>query len=190
MVKARIFAHGNVQGVGYRALVKILATGMGISGVVRNVEDNRVEIFCEGHKEKLDQFLDEIKVKDRSFGRLGLRVEKLDAFWEGQEGYDDAWRQYTGFEIDYGAEGLSPFEKETLESLEMAKIQFAELIDGISSFRSDTNTNFDTMAQKYGKISNELVETKVELRQSIEETLPEKIAEAIKNGMRELIDRL
>jgi acylphosphatase len=50
LVKARIVVDGVVQGVGYRALVEQVARQLGLKGLVRNFEDTKVEIFCEGSR--------------------------------------------------------------------------------------------------------------------------------------------
>ncbi len=52
-----IWVSGKVQGVYFRASTSKKAQKLNLSGWVRNLEDNRVEIFAQGQEEALDQFL-------------------------------------------------------------------------------------------------------------------------------------
>jgi acylphosphatase len=72
--RARLVAHGRVQGVNYRWLVQDAAKGLGIKGWVKNLPDGSVEILCETETEKAYRdFLKRIEVDD------GVRrVEKLE----------------------------------------------------------------------------------------------------------------
>lgn len=124
MVKARLIVKGNVQGVGYRTLVKLFARRLGIKGLIRNLDDGSVEVFVEGSKLAIKKFLKRIEVKGKPEDPLSLHVGGIDAYWEGQPGYEQAWKEYSGFELDYGVKELSPAERETLESLEWSKLHF------------------------------------------------------------------
>ena len=191
MTRARIIVSGNVQGIGYRALVRYSAGVSGVSGLVRNLYDSkrRVEIFCEGPKDDIVKFLRDTDVKAKTENITTMNVKKMDTYWEGDKDFKEAWKTYSGFEIDYGVDKPTPYERENLESLEMAKFYFADLKNSVNSMRIDANDNFGTMAGKYGKISKELkstkkeisrelISTKKDLKKSIEE-LPQGIADAV-----------
>lgn len=47
---------GRVQGVGFRRFVEKQALHYRLSGVVRNLEDGRVECFAQGSEEDLQEF--------------------------------------------------------------------------------------------------------------------------------------
>ncbi len=47
---------GRVQGVGFRRFVEKQAQEYDVSGIVRNLEDGRVEFFAQGSEESLDEF--------------------------------------------------------------------------------------------------------------------------------------
>lgn len=71
-----IIVHGYVQGVGFRYFTKTNATQFGIVGWVRNNYDSTVEIWGEGTKLKLEQFIQAIR---RGPGHGS--VDKLDIDW-------------------------------------------------------------------------------------------------------------
>ena len=51
-------AQGRVQGVNYRAFVSRNAAASGLTGAVRNLPDNSVEITAEGDKKQLQKFVE------------------------------------------------------------------------------------------------------------------------------------
>jgi acylphosphatase len=167
-----------VQGSGFRALVKTYANRRGVSGLVRNLNDGKVEVFCEGAKENIEQLVKDITVKGTSSNPLSLNVDSIEVFWEGEQDYEPSWKCYVGFEIDYGSDKLTQFEKENLESLEWAKLRFSTLERGIYSFRDETSENFNLMAKKYGSISDDVNATKQEIKTSLDQ-LPDRIGVSI-----------
>jgi acylphosphatase len=195
LVKMRIIVKGSVQGVGYRALVKFYTTQLGIKGLVRNLADGGVELFCEGPEERIGQLLKYIDIKFEPLDPSNPNVERIDKYQEGKANYSPAWKEYEGFEIDYGNQKLTALEKEALESSEYAKLQFWYLKNEVHMLRTDTNVNFNQMAIKYGSISEDLKVTKEEIKESLKETkdgiqgaildLPEKFKKALIDGLKE-----
>jgi acylphosphatase len=54
-------AQGKVQGVYYRAFVSRNAARLGVTGYVRNLPDNSVEILAEGEKAQLEKLIEYLK---------------------------------------------------------------------------------------------------------------------------------
>lgn len=52
------FVSGRVQGVGYRYATKQKAQALGITGWVKNLPDNRVEVMACGNSQQLEVFCD------------------------------------------------------------------------------------------------------------------------------------
>lgn len=68
--------HGNVQGVGYRWLVKVSAERCGITGSVRNMPDGSVKISAYGDPGRLDMFKESISV-DMPSGPSVMHMESV-----------------------------------------------------------------------------------------------------------------
>jgi acylphosphatase len=83
-----VYYSGCVQGVGFRYTAKTVAAGFDVTGVVRNLEDGRVEMIAEGAQEELEAFRGAI----RGAGLAGfIRDESVT--------WGDAQNEYHGFEI-------------------------------------------------------------------------------------------
>lgn len=52
---------GKVQGIGFRALTRYHALGLGIKGTVKNLEDGTVEIYAQGSKPRLEELMGRLK---------------------------------------------------------------------------------------------------------------------------------
>lgn len=57
-MQTHIFVLGFVQGVGYRYFVKKKATELGLTGWVKNLPDERVEILVQGKKENIQKLIE------------------------------------------------------------------------------------------------------------------------------------
>lgn len=62
IMREELLIEGSVQGVGYRYTVSRIADDIGVTGWVRNLPDGRVQVLCEGTREKLDEFRERIKI--------------------------------------------------------------------------------------------------------------------------------
>jgi acylphosphatase len=145
-----MLVEGVLQGVGYRAIVKQAARFSSVKGLVRNLDDGRVEIFCEGSKTSIEKFRKLIDIQGKPDDIMSINVTKIECFEEGEKGYSPTWKPYRGFEIDYGIEKSSPFEESSLEYHEYEKLYFSSFRNELKSFREDTNVSFAQMADKYG----------------------------------------
>jgi len=84
--RLHVFYSGYVQGVGFRYIARNTASGLGLTGWVRNLPDGRVELVCEGKEKKLKTFLDDI-----------TKEFPVDA----QVSWEEAAGGFTGFEIRF-----------------------------------------------------------------------------------------
>jgi acylphosphatase len=84
---AHTIAHGLVQGVGFRHYTRVSAQLLGVAGWVRNMDDGSVEIWAEGTKDRLQQFIQAIR-RGPGHGR----VTQLDLTWEVPNGESRSFR--------------------------------------------------------------------------------------------------
>lgn len=96
----RVFlvAHGLVQGVGYRELVRRVALAYKVNGMVRNVRSGGVEILAEAENEILEKFERDINV---SF-QTGPQVFRIERYYEDSREFpkDLEIGKYKGFFIE------------------------------------------------------------------------------------------
>lgn len=93
---------GRVQGVGFRRYVEKEAVNYGVTGVVRNLEDGRVEFFAKGSDENLEEF-------ERAVRRgpmLSAVRDVLSRTLDKPEGLDQDWE--TGL-FKIAADGTDPW---------------------------------------------------------------------------------
>jgi len=79
--------HGCVQGVGFRYFTREAARGLGITGYVRNAQDESVEVVVEGEEGLLARFIGMIKQ-----GPSRAVVENVEISWEPPTGKYDGFR--------------------------------------------------------------------------------------------------
>ena len=84
----KILYSGRVQGVGFRYSTKQLAMGFELTGIVRNLNDGRVELICEGMRDELTAFQHAIQDSE-----LWHFVKNEQVEWGKAEG------SFRGFEI-------------------------------------------------------------------------------------------
>jgi len=69
------FVEGRVQGVGFRYFVQEWANQLGLSGWVRNVGEDQVEVWAEGPQEALNQLHMALQRGPRSSYVSDVRLE-------------------------------------------------------------------------------------------------------------------
>lgn len=79
--RLRVYARGEVQGVGYRAYARRYARTLGVQGYARNMPDGSVEVIAEGPRPTLESLLDALRR-----GPPSGYVESVEVFWETPTG--------------------------------------------------------------------------------------------------------
>jgi acylphosphatase len=90
-VALKAYISGLVQGVGYRYFAYREATRMKLSGYVKNLPDGRVEVFAEGPRNQLTQFLMVLEEGPRFSDVQNIEIEWLESH-----------NKYQSFRIDSG----------------------------------------------------------------------------------------
>lgn len=88
--RAHVFYSGRVQGVGFRYSAREVACGFEVTGFIRNLHDNRVEMVAEGEEGEVQGFLDAIQAS-----HLGGYIRGAEVRWA-----DDA-KEFNGFDIRF-----------------------------------------------------------------------------------------
>ncbi len=91
MIRATIVCSGLVQGVGLRYNLRSLAHACGIKGQVRNMEDDTVEMTCEGERAQVEDMLERIRGLEFPIIITNMGVN-----------YSEATGEFTGFKIIVG----------------------------------------------------------------------------------------
>lgn len=86
--RLQVFYSGRVQGVGFRYAVKSLVTGFEVTGMVRNLDDGRVELVAEGTQEELEAF--QLAIRGSAVGRF-IRGER--------QNWSEGTGEFRGFNI-------------------------------------------------------------------------------------------
>ena len=74
-VRLTAYADGRVQGVGFRAWVRMKATGLGLVGTATNLDDGQVEVIAEGPARDVRALLAELTGGDTP-GRVTRVTER------------------------------------------------------------------------------------------------------------------
>ncbi len=159
MERADIIIKGRVQKAGYRDFVDEVAFELGLTGYVKNLKDGTVKVVCEGKKEKIEQLIKKIRIREYP---IDVREVKVD--------YSKPTGEFKEFEII--REEKLP--EATYERMDMAARYMREMnkdlgnkIEGVGEkmdlgreenrkFRRETNESFQKMRLDYGKISQDL----------------------------------
>ena len=88
--RVHVFYAGRVQGVGFRYTSEALAHKAGVVGFVKNLPGGRVELVCEGSKEKIESLLGQIQESE-----LGRHIRTTDCRWETPT------QQFTDFSVEF-----------------------------------------------------------------------------------------
>ena len=75
--RAHVYYSGRVQGVGFRYTAERIALDLDLKGWVKNLPDGRVEIVCEGSRERIEGFLEKIRRSS-----LGPGIRRVACSWE------------------------------------------------------------------------------------------------------------
>lgn len=79
--RVHLLVEGHVQGVGFRFYVQEKAVALELTGWVRNLHDDRVEIMAEGEHSKLEEFINQVQRGPRNALITDLQLE-----WMQHEG--------------------------------------------------------------------------------------------------------
>jgi acylphosphatase len=168
--RKRLIVEGHVQGVGYRALVTLKARDLKIRGFVRNLQDETVEIVCEGEPEALANLIKAIDRKGNPNDVFSLNVVSI------KEAPPAPNVELARFYTDYGRE-MTEVERDSQDREEImvyrgGTIDTSVTVVGqkVDSMHIDMNKRFDHMADRYDMIAASLKEAIEHMDRNAEKT--------------------
>jgi len=90
LASVQAIVYGYVQGVFFRAFVSRQASELGLTGYVRNLPNEAVEVSAEGERKRLEKLIGYLKV-----GPPSAKVERVVTNWSEYTG------KYSDFRIRY-----------------------------------------------------------------------------------------
>ena len=184
-MRKRIFVRGFVQGVGYRAFVKMLARQYGLRGKVKNLDNGDVEIIVDAKNEEiLNEFIKRMDVKGELPFEPSVREIKVEDYGGGEE--------LSLFDIDYGYE-MSIAEREMIERSEIGIIAFGwmgrylagKMDKGFADLGKKMDKGFAEVGEKIDNVSEKMDKGFSELGEKID-----KVSEKIERGFNETGEKL
>jgi acylphosphatase len=157
----RIRVTGMVQGVGYRAYVKMMAQRLGVKGQVRNLDDGSVEIIAVADEVRLKRFVRALDVKAET--PFEPHVESISVEECEPEG------EFTTFSVDYGYE-MTIAEREMLERSEIGILAFSWMGKFLAGKIDHLGEKMD---KGFAELKEEIWATREELKDEIRATREE-----------------
>jgi acylphosphatase len=181
MKRVIIIAKGKVQRVNYRDAVEDIARELNITGFVENLKPHDIRIVAEGEDERIDQFIERIKIK-----KFPIDVERIGVSFEefkGEFEYFEIKRGEWGEEI---AERLDTAGKLLYKTVELGE-RSVELSEK-SVALGERSVELSEKSVALGKRSVELSEKSLQLsRDSVE--IGKKTLEKLDNFHHDTIQR-
>lgn len=162
-INVKLIATGDVQKVGYRDKVQKIALEMGIKGYVRNLEDQTVEIVCEGDQKTIEKFKKAIAIKKGFINVKEIKAVKTSkatnkfkifSIKRGNGNYELAER------LDTAIIYLDATKNEIKGAIKEGNAELGNKIDkvgaNVNNMADRMDANFDKMEKKYHVIHEEV----------------------------------
>ena len=191
-VRAHLIIRGRVQKAGYRDYIDEVAFDLDLKGYVKNLPDRSVEVICEGEREKIERFIDKIRIRQYPISVEDIEVDYSDATGEFRdfeiireedlteavyERMDTAARymremnRNLGEKIDKVGEKVDIVAEKVDAGREENKKGFSMLGEKIDSIKDDTSairtslSSLDDLRIKYEELRRDMAEIKQALRE-------------------------
>lgn len=135
MKRIHVIVDGYVQKVGYREHVRKEAVKSGITGYVKNLDTEEVEIVAEGREEEIHTFIKEINISHYPIQVTSFNVEWGDATGE--------WKRFNIIRGD--------IQEETFERMDYAGMIMHEILDVSKATLEHTKTSLQLQSQMLEK---------------------------------------
>jgi len=151
-IQATIIVSGTVQSVGYREDVHRQAVRRGLTGLVQNIDDGKVQIVVEGERETIDDFIAAISISDRLAEVTDVTVE----FSESKGCFSSFIvardMRRNGLPETKLEEGIG-YLKQIANGIQMIHTDLGDKLDKMDTHMGE---RFDRLDLKYDKFSDKL----------------------------------
>ncbi len=187
---ARLIVKGFIQGIGYRAYIKENAVKLKVKGIVKNLQNNSVEIYCNTINDETYEKFKEMLISEDSEGT----IEEIEEYFEDTEGYGKGPAQWIGFNIvrdefssiDESLEfmvrsGRQLMKKQDhlldkqdqtlktqnkmLEKQDQTPHAIKDLNKDLKGMDQHMNKNFNQLDSKYDKFSDSMARLEVDIKE-------------------------
>jgi acylphosphatase len=142
-IQATLIVSGEVQSVGYREYVYRQAIRLGLIGLVRNIDEKKVWIICEGDPDKIEEFIRDIKVNDAL-----ARVDNISTSYSEARGCFDTFLVTRDLRFN----GLPEAKMEQgVEYLKLLVAGVTDIKDCINHMDSHISSDIRTMDSNMGQ---------------------------------------
>jgi len=155
-LRERLIVKGYVQGVGYRNIVMRVARQMNVLGVIRNLDNGDIEIFCKYKNSRhLTEFIEKISIKNDPSMMYSPNVKEIERHTAAKEIDDfNPPNEFGFFKIDYGKVSKQP--EELLLKMDTGSNIMLETATNVKNMHNDMTQSFNALNNKYDSIGQEL----------------------------------
>jgi len=163
-LRARLVVKGYVQGVAYRNIVMRLARRMNVLGIIKNLNNGDVEIFCKCKNSKhLDDFIEKIKIINDQNDMYSPNVEKIERYTKPKD--IDSFNPPTEFglfKIDYG--DIPKHDEDMLIKMDTGSRIMLNTSEGVKNMHKDMVQSFSRLDQKYDSFGKQFCSVHKDLK--------------------------
>ena len=163
---AHLILKGFLQGIGFRAYVKLEALRLDIKGTVKNLPDGSIEIYGNAPDEMTyNKFKEIIKAGEGE-------VKEIIEYFKGSDGYGEGPKEWIGFQVirdEYssleesmefvvlGGRQMLEKQDQTIGAIKDMNKGLKNTNQSIKNMDQHMNKDFNELDQKYDKFGNSLI---------------------------------
>ena len=155
-LRARLVVKGYVQGVGYRNIVMRIARGMDVRGIIKNLDNGDIEIFCKCKNSKhLNEFIEKIRIKSDPKNIYSPNVKIIERYTAPKDidGFNPP-KEFDFFKIDYG--DIPKHDEDMLIKMDTGSMIMLNTSEGVKNMHKDMVQSFSRIDKKYDSFGKDL----------------------------------
>jgi len=163
-LRARLVVKGYVQGVGYRNIVMRIARKMDVLGIIKNLDNGDVEIFCKcKNSTHLNEFIEKIKIESDQNNIYSPNVKNIERYTISKEIDDfNPPKKFGFFKIDYS--NILKQNEEMLMKMDTGNMIMLHTSEGVKNMHKDMMQSFDRLDHKYDSFGKQMCSVHEDLK--------------------------